>query len=87
MPNVTLYTTRFCGYCVRAKRLLSKRGISFEEISLEGDHTRRMELVKQTGWRTVPMIFVGEEFIGGSDELHKLDRSGKLAEMVGEAQA
>lgn len=79
---VIVYTTRFCGYCVQAKRLLKKRKIPFEEVSLEGDHDRRMELVKQTGWRTVPMIFVGEEFIGGSDELHRLDRSGKLAEMV-----
>ncbi|MCP4871283.1 MAG: glutaredoxin [Proteobacteria bacterium] len=79
---VTVYTTRFCGYCVRAKRLLKKRDIPFEEVSLEGNHERRMELVQQTGWRTVPMIFVGDEFIGGSDELHRLDKSGKLAAMV-----
>jgi glutaredoxin 3 len=82
MPMVTVYTTRFCAYCVRAKRLLDKRGIAYEEVSLEGDHERRMQLVAQTGFRTVPMIFVGEEFIGGADELHALDRSGKLARMV-----
>jgi len=82
MSKVTVYTTDFCGYCVRAKGLLDKRGIAYEEVSLEGDHKRRAELVAKTNFRTVPMIFIGEEFIGGSDELHRLDRSGKLAEMV-----
>ncbi len=82
MPPVTVYTTRFCAYCVRAKRLLDKRDIPYEEIRLDRDHERRMELARQTGWRTVPMIFIGEEFIGGSDELHALDRSGELAAKV-----
>lgn len=82
MPKVTVYTTRFCGYCVRAKSLLEKRGIPYQEVSLEGDHARRKELVAKTGWRTVPMIFVGDEFVGGFDDLNKLDRSGKLSEMT-----
>ncbi len=79
MKNVRLYTTTFCGYCVRAKMLLRERGIAFEEIDVSGDHETRAWLVEQTGRRTVPQIFIGEEPIGGFDELRALDRSGELS--------
>ncbi len=82
MSTVKVYVTSFCGYCVRAKRLLSKRKIPFEEINLDGQHQARMELVRQTGQRTVPQIFVGSTFVGGSDELHALDRSGELTRLL-----
>ena len=79
MPNVRVYTTSFCGYCTQAKNLLKKRNIPFEEIDVTRDSAMRAWLVETTGLRTVPQIFIGEEAIGGSDELHALDRSGELA--------
>jgi glutaredoxin 3 len=78
MADVQVYTTDYCPYCTRAKSLLQRRGIPFEEINVEGDHEKRAWLVKTTGRRTVPQIFIKGESIGGSDELHALDRSGEL---------
>ena len=79
MKSVTLYTTPFCGYCFAAKRLLSSKGVAFEEIDVSADPARRAEMVERAmGRRTVPQIFIGGEGIGGSDELHALDRAGRL---------
>ena len=78
MSTVTVYVTSICGYCVRAKRLLSSKGVPFEEVSLDGDWEGRQALVRRTGQRTVPQIFGGETHVGGSDELHALNRSGEL---------
>lgn len=73
-----MYSTRVCPYCVQAKSLLNQRGIPFEEIDVAGDHAKRQWLVEATGRRTVPQIFIGDEPIGGCDDLHALDRSGEL---------
>lgn len=81
-----VYTTRVCPYCVRAKSLLERRGIPYEEVRVDGDHEKRQWLVKTTGMRTVPQIFIDEAPIGGSDELHDLDRSGELAARLGLAR-
>ena len=81
-PDVTVYVTDYCGYCTRATRLLQKRGIPYEEIDVTGDHERRAWLVRETGRRTVPQIFIKGEPIGGSDELYALDRSGELAKKL-----
>ncbi|MBX3213496.1 MAG: glutaredoxin 3 [Labilithrix sp.] len=78
MKAVRLYTTLICPYCVRAKLLLKGRGIAFEEIDVSGDPEKRSWLVETTGRRTVPQIFIGDEPIGGFDELRALDRSGEL---------
>ncbi|MDF1564680.1 MAG: glutaredoxin 3 [Deltaproteobacteria bacterium] len=78
MSQVTIYTTPICPYCVMAKRLLQKKSIDFEEIDLSRNPALRAELSARTGMRTVPMIFIGEECIGGSDDLHALDREGEL---------
>ena len=78
MKAVRLYTTLICPYCVRAKLLLKGRGITFEEIDVSGDPEKRSWLVETTGRRTVPQIFIGDEPIGGFDELRALDRSGEL---------
>jgi glutaredoxin 3 len=78
MSDVQVYTTDYCPYCDRAKALLQKRGIPYEEIDVSEDHEKRAWLVKATGRRTVPQIFIKGESIGGSDELHALDRSGEL---------
>ncbi len=78
MRPVRLYTTQICPYCIRAKALLQERRIPYEEIDVSGDHEKRAWLVQVTGRRTVPQIFIGEESIGGFDELRALDLSGEL---------
>ena len=79
MSQVQVYTTTNCAYCVRAKALLKKRGIAFEEVDVTDDPEKRDWLVKASGGRrTVPQIFIKGEAIGGSDELHALDASGEL---------
>jgi glutaredoxin 3 len=83
MADIKVYTTNMCGYCVVAKRLLQKRGIPFQEINVSGDAAQRAWLVKTTGRRTVPQIFIEGDPIGGYDELHAMDRSGELARRVG----
>jgi glutaredoxin 3 len=77
-PKVTVYTTSYCPYCVRAKALLKRKGVDFEEIAVDGDDQRRLWLVEQTGQRTVPQIFAGERSLGGFSDLDALDRAGKL---------
>jgi glutaredoxin 3 len=78
MARIQMYTTRWCGYCVRAKTLLESRGLEFEEISLDDDAGFRQRLLDLTGNWTVPQIFVDGEPIGGYTELWQLDRSGEL---------
>jgi glutaredoxin 3 len=77
-PRVTVYTTSYCPYCVRAKALLKRKGVAFEEISVEGDEARRAWLVEQSGQRTVPQVFAGDRSLGGFSDLDALDREGKL---------
>ena len=79
MADVTVYSTRICGYCHAAKRLLADRGIAYDEIDVSNDPDKRAWLVETTGRRTVPQIFIRGESIGGYDELAALDRSGHLA--------
>jgi glutaredoxin 3 len=82
MANVQMYTTRWCGYCVRAKVLLESRGISFEEISLDDDPGFRQRLMDLTGGWTVPQILIDGRPIGGYTELWQLDRSGELERLA-----
>ena len=77
-PKITIYTTRYCPYCVRAKRLLEKKGIAFEEIDAEHDEALRAWLVDRTGQMTVPQIFADERPLGGFSDIDALDRQGKL---------
>jgi glutaredoxin 3 len=78
MPPVLIYTTPICPYCVRAKQLLSRKGVSYEEIDVSRDTALRMDLVQRTRQRTVPQIFIGEHHVGGCDELYALERAGEL---------
>ena len=82
MKPVRMYSTMVCPYCIRAKLLLKERGIAYEEIDVTGDWEARQWLVKATGRRTVPQIFIGDEPIGGFDELRALDRSGELGQSL-----
>lgn len=79
---VEIYTTDYCAYCFVAERLRNKRKIPYVEIDVSGNAKKRRWLAETTGRRTVPQIFIGGVSIGGSDELHALDKSGKLAEML-----
>ena len=79
MKTVRIYTTPICPYCVRAKSLLSKKGAAFEEIDVMMDPDARREMEdKSGGARTVPQIFIGDTHVGGCDDLHALEREGKL---------
>ena len=80
--SIRVYTTRWCGYCVRAKALLDSRGLPYEEVSLDDDPAFRQRLFDLTGGWTVPQILVGDEPIGGYTELWRLDRSGRLNDKV-----
>lgn len=88
MATVTIYTTRFCPYCMAAKQLLSRHEIEFDEIGLDGRPEQRRELSESNGgWRTVPMIFIGDQLIGGFNELDTLARQGDLEGLVAAAAA
>jgi glutaredoxin 3 len=79
MKDVVVYTTEFCPYCVRAKRLLQTKGVPFREIRLDLEPGLRDEVIRKSGGsRTVPQIFIRGVHVGGCDELHDLEREGRL---------
>ncbi len=79
MAKIEVYSSIFCPYCSRAKSLLERKGVDFETIDVMEQPNRRDEMVKRAGGRTsVPQIFINGEHIGGSDDLHALDRAGQL---------
>ena len=83
MKQVDIYTTPLCGYCHMAKRLLTSKGVEFNEINVMGDQAARDEMVgRAPGSRTVPQIFIGDVHVGGSDDLHALERAGKLDDLL-----
>jgi len=82
MALIQMYTTRWCGYCVRAKALLESREIEFEEISLDDDPVFRQRLLELTGGWTVPQIVIDGRPIGGYTELCSSDRSGELERLA-----
>jgi glutaredoxin 3 len=77
-PKITVYTKQSCPFCVRAKRLLDKKGVAYDEISVEGKDDLRAWLVEKTGQMTVPQIFAGERSLGGYSDVAALDGEGKL---------
>jgi len=79
MTRILVYTTQFCGYCAAAKRLLTGKGLEFEEIDVAFDTKKRAEMIERAGGlRTVPQIFIHGRHVGGYDELAALEREGKL---------
>jgi glutaredoxin 3 len=79
MPKITIYTTPWCPYCLTAKSLLKKKGVSFHEIDVSENPSERQKMTaRANGRRTVPQIFIGDRHVGGSDDIHDLDRRGAL---------
>jgi glutaredoxin 3 len=86
MAKVEMYTTMWCGYCARARSLLQRKGVDFEDIDVEADTSKRDEMIQRAhGRTTVPQIFIDGMHVGGSDELLALDRAGKLDPLLGVA--
>lgn len=85
MANVEIYTWSTCPFCRRAKQLLNQKGVTYTEYDIDDDEAARDAMVARgtNGQRTVPQIFVGDQPVGGSDDLHQLDQSGKLDELLG----
>ena len=77
-PRIEMYATSWCPYCERARSLLRAKGVAFDEISLEAHHEQREEMIRRSGRRTVPQVFIGGEHVGGCDDLHALDAAGGL---------
>ncbi len=83
MARVTLYATGWCPYCLRAEALLKAKGVTdIEKIRVDLEPARREEMMKRTGRRTVPQIYIGDTHVGGCDELHALDRAGRLDRLL-----
>jgi glutaredoxin 3 len=82
VARVQMYKTTYCVHCMRARMLLNRREIPFDEIDVAGDHERRAWLVRMTGRKTVPQIFIDGKPIGGAAELVALDRTGELARIL-----
>ena len=77
--KVEIYSSPFCGYCARAKRLLSEKGVEYIDYDVLAEPAKRDEMVKRAGGRTtVPQIFIDGKHVGGSDDIHALDGEGKL---------
>lgn len=83
MKKITVYTMRYCPYCESAKKLLKSKGLAFDEIMVaEDDDAIWARLEKETGFKTMPQIFVGEKFIGGYNDLAALEKNGDLDKLV-----
>jgi len=83
MASVTIYTRQFCGYCARAKALLDSKGVAYVEHDATGRPEVREEMIaKSNGGMTFPQIFIGDKHVGGCDDLHALNRAGKLDAML-----
>jgi glutaredoxin 3 len=85
MAKVEIYTWRFCPFCIRAKRLLDRKGVAYTEYEIDGDEAARETMVARgsDGRRSVPQIFIDDRHVGGCDDLHALDRRGQLDPLLG----
>ncbi len=85
MKTVEIYTSTFCGFCVAAKRLLKKKGVTFSEYNVGRDAQKRQEMMSRAnGAHTVPQIFIGDKHVGGCDDLYALEQGGKLDAFLAE---
>lgn len=81
--QVIVYSTHYCSYCLRAKWLLNHKGVDFEEILIDSDRSLRHEMERLSGRASVPQIFIGEQHIGGYDDMVELNRKGLLDSLLG----
>ncbi len=79
---VVMYTTKLCGYCRAAKKLLDGKGVEYQIIAVDFDSEKRAEMMQRSGRRTVPQIFIGDQHVGGFDDLSELESDGKLDGML-----
>jgi glutaredoxin 3 len=82
MSNIIVYSTTYCPYCVRAKQLLERKEVAYQEIMVDRDPEHMQEMMERSQRRTVPQIFINEQSIGGYDELAQLDRKGELDSLL-----
>ncbi|ADZ92761.1 glutaredoxin 3 [Marinomonas mediterranea] len=82
MADVTIYSSDYCPFCVRAKQLLDMKNVSFNEINVDGNRTLRQEMMEKSGRHTVPQIWIDNHHVGGCDELFALEREQKLDPML-----
>lgn len=82
MPEILIYTTTICPYCIMAKRLLDKKGAKYTEINVDRDFGQREIMMQRTKRRTVPQIYIGDYHVGGFDDLHHLDQQHKLDDLL-----
>lgn len=87
MPNILIYTKDYCGYCARAKAMLTAKGAVFTEIDVTHDAGLQAEMIERSGRRTVPQIFIDGRPVGGSDDLAALNSSGELDRLLGRTPA
>lgn len=80
--NIDLYSSRWCGFCMRAKMLLDSKGVEYNEIDIDQDSALRAQMMQRSGRRTVPQIFIDDVHVGGCDDLYALERSGQLDELL-----
>lgn len=78
MKPVVIYSTRVCPFCVMARRLLERKGVCFQEVKVDSDPAAREEMMRKTGRRTVPQIYVGDTHVGGFEDLAALEHNGQL---------
>jgi len=82
-PAVVMYTTGWCPYCARARKLMESKSVAFEEIDVESTPAKRAEMQTRSGRRSVPQIFIGDQYVGGCDDLYALEDAGKLDRLLG----
>ena len=85
MPEVLVYSSAWCPYCIRAKQLLTSKGVAFREISVDGQPDVRAEMSRKAGRTSVPQIWIGSTHVGGCDDLYALERAGKLDALLADS--
>lgn len=84
MKKVTVYGNNTCPYCGAVRMLLTKKGVDFDDVAVNADAEKSAEMQALSGESSVPQVFIGDDHVGGFDELYELDKSGKLDEMLGD---
>ena len=85
MAHIQIYTTQYCPYCVHAKALLDKKNVAYQEIAVDDDSQKRIEMERKSNRHTVPQIFINDNPIGGCDELHHLESTGQLDKLLNQS--